>query len=132
MTGLRRKRSPVYREGYLKSPAWRKRRREFLETLGPLRCRCLGEPLTMVDAVVHHVSYDGVIRTDAGEWIARERDEDLMVLCQWCHERIHEAMDRDPGWSSRNRHAATIAIIRKIQHRVLIAAVRLDEESRTR
>ena len=129
MSGLRGKRvDGGYRDGYLKSPAWWARRRRFLRSRAGIRCECLGEQLTERTAHVHHVSYDGVTQLEDGTWRADEADEDLMVLCAWCHERIHHLMDRDRGWSGASRQAATTAIIRAIQRRVLVEAIRLSDE----
>lgn len=127
MSGLRRKRiDGGYREGYLKSSAWWARRRLFLKGRPEIRCECLGEQLTERTAQVHHVAYDGVTEREDGSWQADEADEDLMVLCAWCHERVHQLMDRDRGWSGTSRRAATTAIVRTIQRRVLVEAVRLS------
>lgn len=129
MSGLRRKRiDGGYRSGYLRSPAWWARRQRFLQGRAEIRCECLGESLTERTAHVHHVSYAGVRQRSDGSWVAEESDEDLMVLCAWCHERVHQLMDRDRGWSSSGRRAATVAIIRTIQRRVLVEAVRLSNE----
>lgn len=129
MSGLRRKRiDGGYREGYLKSAAWWARRRRFLKGRPEIRCECLGEQLTERTAQVHHVAYDGVTEREDGSWQADEADEDLMVLCAWCHERVHQLMDRDRGWSGTSRRAATTAIVRTIQRRVLVEAVRLSRE----
>lgn len=129
MSGLKRKRiDGGYRDGYLRSPAWWGRRREFLRSLPEIRCACLGEELTERTAQVHHVNYDGVEQGEDGTWHAGEADEDLMVMCSWCHERVHQLMDRDRGWAGLSRRDATLAIIRTIQRRVLIEAVRLTTE----
>lgn len=132
MSGLRRRRvDRGYRSGYLKSGAWYARRRRFLASLESIRCECLGEELSERDAHVHHVTYDGVVRGEDGTWQAREADEDLMVLCSWCHERVHELMDQDPGWAGATRREATIAVIRTIQRRVLVEAMRWDDREGT-
>lgn len=132
MTKLGRKRSSGYRDGYLRSRAWYARRREFLATQtredGTLRCQCLGEVLTADTADVHHVSYEGVTQEEDGTWQSHEADEDLIVLCRWCHERMHTLMDHDRGWSQASRRAASRRIIRTIQRSVLIAAVRQSED----
>lgn len=130
MTKLGRKKDASYRDGYLRSGAWYARRRAYLtaqvEQQGALQCACLGEELTADTADVHHVSYDGIHQDENGVWHADEADEDLLVLCRWCHERIHSLMDQDRGWSRANRRGATLRIIRTIQRGVLIAAMRLQ------
>ncbi|MGP5132059.1 hypothetical protein [Brachybacterium tyrofermentans] len=74
------------------------------------------------------MNYDGVEQGEDGMWHAGEADEDLMVMCSWCHERVHQLMDRDRGWAGLSRRDATLAIIRTIQRRVLVEAVRLTTE----
>lgn len=129
MSGLRRKRiDGGYRSGYLKSSAWFARRHRFLQSKAVIRCECLGEELTERNAHVHHVAYEGVEQLPDGMWQACEADEDLMVLCAWCHEKVHELMDRDRGWAGVGRRAATTAIVRTIQRRVLVEAIRLGAE----
>lgn len=66
--------SPRYL-GYMASPAWRERRKRALERAG-YRCQVCGETRGLQ---VHHNSY---------ERLGNEADEDLAVLCFWCHQVV--------------------------------------------
>lgn len=61
---------------YIKSKAWRKKRKKFIRMSGG-QCRC-GSRRSLQ---VHHKHY----RT-----LKRERFEDVEVVCKHCHEHIHE------------------------------------------
>lgn len=73
-----------YRE-YLKTPYWRKRRREkILSQVCPGTCEDCGawiDPRGWRWLEVHHLSYEGVPY--------RELDSDLRVLCRLCHQATH-------------------------------------------
>lgn len=131
MSGLRRAGKASYTEGYLRSGAWRERRRRFLADLqartGRIGCACCDEELSERTADVHHLSYERVVNDD-GMYGAGEKDEDLMVLCRWCHERVHAAFDRDRGWARRDRAGATWNVIRLIQRQLLAQALTLARE----
>ncbi|UEJ82753.1 hypothetical protein Bra3105_18315 [Brachybacterium halotolerans subsp. kimchii] len=58
-------------------------------------------------------------------WVSREADDDLMVLCRWCHERVHTLMDTDRGWAQMGRREATVSVVRAIQRQLTATAVRL-------
>lgn len=69
--------SPVNYASYLSSHAWKKTARKMREKAG-FKCQLCGandKPLN-----VHHNSY---------ERLGRERDDDLVVLCEPCHHRFH-------------------------------------------
>ena len=69
--------SPVNYASYLSSHSWKKRARQMRERAG-FKCQLCGandKPLN-----VHHNSY---------ERLGRERDDDLVVLCEPCHHRFH-------------------------------------------
>lgn len=75
-----------YKE-YLASAAWRKRRERIFTKrttegeAGPVceDCRRVRRGLTL-----HHITYARV---------RRERQEDLRILCAWCHRRAHRTHD---------------------------------------
>lgn len=121
------RKSKAYRApstGYLASLAWRRRRRAFLDhelhTKGAVRCACCNEALNDRTADVHHLAYRGVQQREDGTWLSDERDEELMAMCRWCHERMHTLMDNDRGWSRMNRADATVAVV-KVMRTNLIA-----------
>ncbi|WP_058234320.1 hypothetical protein [Devriesea agamarum] len=60
-----------------------------------------------------------------GQWLAMERDEDLVVLCTWCHRYLHAMWDRDPGWSLLDRREATQRSISTIRRSLLVAATKV-------
>lgn len=43
---------------------------------------------------LHHLDYQGVIRSDGG-WRASERHDDLVPLHPSCHESLHRLIERD-------------------------------------
>jgi hypothetical protein len=68
---------------YINSPAWRARRRRFLDRYGE-HCRACGS----TDRVqVHHKTYDH---------LGAELDEELVALCEACHSNVHK-LERDLG-----------------------------------
>jgi len=70
-------------EEYLQTPEWRQRRDRALSRAGWRCTLCAAKDSLQV----HHNCYDNV-----GE----ERDEDLTVVCQACHERQHLGDRFDP------------------------------------
>ena len=64
--------SQAYRDR-INSPEWGKLRSELIDRRGARCERCQDRPLHLE---VHHVNYDR---------IGREREDDLMVLCNRCH-----------------------------------------------
>jgi len=57
---------------YIRSDAWRERRRRALQRAG-FRCQLCGETRRLQ---VHHVTYVN---------LGNEKDEDLTALCWYCH-----------------------------------------------
>lgn len=114
-----------YRLGYLRSDAWAGRRRAYY---GGIRRRgfvpmCQGcESLDSAVLQLHHLSYEGVSKTSAGQWVAGESDEDLIVLCATCHEAVHQMLDDFAksyrGWS---RRTASLRIIHALRARFGLA-----------
>lgn len=62
---------------YLKSDIWKTKRRRLIEKAG-LRCQICGSATNLN---VHHITYDRLLHED---------DEDLIVLCNSCHEKAHK------------------------------------------
>jgi hypothetical protein len=65
-----------YRNGYLKSDGWKRRRKRALARAG-YRCQRCGARGRLD---VHHLTY---------KRRGRERDADLQVLCRSCHQAHH-------------------------------------------
>jgi 5-methylcytosine-specific restriction endonuclease McrA len=68
---------------YLQSPEWQARRRSAFERAG-FECTLCPENRALE---VHHKTYAR---------IGNERDEDLVVLCYWCHRKHHGTFKGDP------------------------------------
>lgn len=62
---------------YIQSKFWIKRREKFLREKGSV-CRACS---STINIQVHHVVYGG---------FGREKDEDLIALCELCHIEFHE------------------------------------------
>ena len=69
--------SPVNYASYISSHSWKTRAREMREKANfkCQLCACTDKPLN-----VHHNNY---------ERLGRERDDDLIVLCEPCHQKFH-------------------------------------------
>lgn len=85
----------AYRQGYLKSEAWRKRRSKFY-----IWIRSMGKvPMCQVckstkDLQLHHLSYGGVyFNKQKNEWVSGEPNTDLLPLCPAHHEALHRYFD---------------------------------------
>lgn len=82
----------LYHE-YLKTPDWRKKRREAKDHYGSRSkvcdvCRMPGYSLQL-----HHIRYRNIFNC---------KPTDLRFVCERCHGLIHEVMKR-PGWESKPR-----------------------------
>lgn len=121
---LTRTGSSEYSRGYLKSPAWHERRRQWFED-----CRQAGfEPVCQVCEMtkaqlggldLHHLSYEGVSRElRTRRWVAAEDDADLMPMCRWCHQDLHRIMDRGRDYYGWDRTRATITILTGLRQRL--------------
>ena len=74
-----------YKE-YLTSEVWKKKRNKIIKERG--ECELCGEKKRLE---VHHLRY----RYKSGKSIlGRERETDLVVLCWYCHNRLHEVYGR--------------------------------------
>ncbi|WP_019181137.1 hypothetical protein [Microbacterium yannicii] len=88
----------VYRNEFLRSPAWFARRDRWFThhaTLSErLTCAGCGRTATRAELELHHLDYRGV-RLDDGRWRAGEADEDLVAMHPYCHDLLHRLIDRD-------------------------------------
>lgn len=66
-----------YYHGYLKSDVWKRKRKSAIEKAG-YKCSLCG---TAKNLNVHHITYENV---------PFEEDDDLIVVCRQCHEKLHE------------------------------------------
>lgn len=92
-TGLKN----LYREEFLRSPAWFARRERWFRTNstdGTVPCAACGQDAAKSKIELHHRDYAGVgiVR---GAWQAWEDDADLIPLHPHCHELLHRLIDRD-------------------------------------
>lgn len=111
MSNRRRPLDQHYRTGYLRSPAWFRRRdlwfaqeRRHGRASRCALCRRAGTARVLH---LHHLDYRGVTRTPTG-WNAGERHRDLIALHPACHELLHRLIDRDRVLARhRSRRLAT-------------------------
>ncbi|MBN8424400.1 hypothetical protein JF531_07680 [Microbacterium esteraromaticum] len=92
-TGLKN----LYREEFLRSPAWFARRDRWFRTCGTdgtAPCAACGVVTAKSRLELHHRDYEGV-RIVQGTWQAWEDDDDLIPLHPHCHELLHRLIDRD-------------------------------------
>lgn len=104
-------------QGYLSSPAWKKRRRVYFDTVRlsgvEPACQCCFTTLAEANALdLHHLSYEGVTKDANGRWLSAEQGTDLVPLCRACHERLHTRLDaRRMDYWGWNRHRATAVVL---------------------
>lgn len=82
---------------YLKSPAWKAKRKEAIAFHGTTCQRChtpLGQGMTTYYLRVHHKSY---------AHLGNEPMEDLEVLCLGCHEQHHGFRDKSGVRTAKGR-----------------------------
>lgn len=124
--GLGRKRGARRWEyaSYLASHAWLHRKIRYYKALKAAGfipvcqvCGCTQSHKRPLD--LHHLSYEGVAKDAQGNWVSKEKDEDLVPLCREHHQKLHQVLDqrgRDfRGWS---RDKASIHIIKSMKRRV--------------
>ncbi|MDF2506214.1 MAG: hypothetical protein K0Q52_73 [Microbacterium sp.] len=108
----------TYRTGYLRSPAWFRRRDHWFsraERRGPVACAACGSPGTRRTLELHHLTYRGV-RTLDGRWLATEHDDELIPLHPGCHELLHRLLDRDLVLArSRTRSTASHLALQRLR-----------------
>lgn len=76
MTKIRIKNKAEY-QAYLNSPKWQAIRKRLYRKY-EYRCDLCGSPKNLN---VHHITYEN---------LGEEKDEDLTVLCQKCHSKLHD------------------------------------------
>lgn len=64
-------------DAYLKSDLWKKNKTYALKRAG-YKCQLCGSAMNLH---VHHITYEN---------LGMEEDEDLLVVCKKCHEKLHE------------------------------------------
>lgn len=92
-TGLKN----MYRDDFLRSPAWFARRDRWFRAHsanGTVLCASCGMATIKSKLELHHRDYEGV-RIVQGTWQAWEDDDDLVALHPHCHELLHRLIDRD-------------------------------------
>ena len=86
-----KKRYKDYAE-YLKSPKWKQVKADYADNEETDTCLCCSVPFKAIDTVAnyHHFRYPKDWNDDT--WI------NLIVVCQSCHEELHEniVQDSDP------------------------------------
>ncbi|MFV0435016.1 MAG: hypothetical protein ACK5LO_13680 [Leucobacter sp.] len=82
--------------GYIKSPAWWRRRTQWLEEelelCGREQITCLGgcgRQWRLNRDDLHHCTYDR---------LGDEAHEDLWPMCRTCHDFLHQLMDSSKTW----------------------------------
>lgn len=118
-----RKGSIEYTQGYLKSVAWFRRRDEWfakeIEERGGIYCAACTRELSRRKCELHHMSYDGVVKTRTG-WSANEAHEDLIAMHVRCHEWLHQLLDRDPAFRyAKSRAVATRLVLARLKAKLL-------------
>lgn len=81
---------------YIASAAWRAKRREYIAVVAPTECPVCEGPWGPGDHI-HHKSY---------EHMGAEPLEDLVHLCEACHDKLHALYQR-PVWRRRGLRATT-------------------------
>lgn len=82
-------------ENYMRSPTWATRRAQFIATQRVVECPCGSTD----DLHVHHITY---------ERLGAEADDDLLLVCQRCHSRIHH-LERVSPWLDVRAATAKVA-----------------------
>lgn len=115
----RRHRTAAYRDGYLRSVVWFRRRDRWFgyeqRRRGGLGCAACGTPATRRQLELHHLDYARVVCTDRG-WRAGERHDDLIAMHPYCHELLHRLIDRDQVLAEhRDRRTATMLALARLR-----------------
>ena len=116
-TGLKN----MYRDEFLRSPAWFARRARWFRahsTDDAVQCAACGVAAPQGKLELHHRDYEGV-RIVQGTWQAWEDDDDLIALHPHCHELLHRLIDRDVVLARhRSRRDASDYALRVLQLRL--------------
>lgn len=121
-----------YNKGYLRSPGWFARRREwfedFVEIAGTVPfcyvCHMTRTQLGGLD--LHHLSYEGVGRDHRNRWVANEDHLDLIPLCRQCHTDVHSRLDDGKTYYGWSRENASFVIIRDLRTQLADDPVKLQ------
>jgi len=76
---------------YLKTDWWKHRRKKFINKFKIKDCYCCKESFREV----HHCSYDR---------IGNEKDKDLVLLCNKCHNEVHNLVLNDKKIKLKEAH----------------------------
>lgn len=80
---------PVVYEEYIHSPGWRRKRADYFSSGRPRHCQgCMDRDIKSVH--LHHKTY---------ERLGHEDLDDLVAVCQNCHQMIHDRYDLGDGIS---------------------------------
>ena len=93
--------------GYMSSPAWYRRRRQWLAEFRKLAgedpvCKVCGEAWKLSHDDLHHRSY---------RRLGHEDFRDLVPMCRACHSRLHVLLDRNPEWRHFHHEQATDMLV---------------------
>ncbi len=99
---------------WMGSPAWRTRRRQWLDDWMAAHgvepaCAVCGEPWSLRSGDLHHRSYDR---------LGSETGRDLIPLDRACHTRLHWVMDANPAWLRVGRPQATDVIVARLRQAI--------------
>lgn len=90
--------------GYMRSPAWYRRRYQWAEEEagllpagGTIVCLGCGKPWKLKQDDLHHITYDR---------LGAEEHEDLWPLCRGCHTLIHDLLASTKTWRKLPRMQA--------------------------
>lgn len=117
-----------YRNGYLTSMEWFRRRarwfREETDLYGIVRCAvCLGRG-TSSTLELHHLDYSRVVESPEGGWTAGEDHADLLAVHPQHHRMLHQLLDSDRVLGKmRNRRDASMQAIAKLRRRIIRAVM---------
>lgn len=108
----------LYRTEFLRSRAWFARRDRWFTrevSLGPLTCAGCGLAANKRQLELHHLDYAGAV-TREGRWYAEEPHEDLIAMHAYCHDLLHQLIDRDPVLAHhRTRRDATYLALERLR-----------------
>lgn len=86
---------------YIASPEWKAKRQEYIAAVNPTECPVCREPWGK-GGHIHHKSY---------KHMGAEPLDDLVHLCEDCHDKIH-LLYRKPRWHQRGLRETTDHVLR--------------------
>ena len=98
---------------YMDSEAWRRRRRQWLNSWvarhgRPPVCAVCGCPWSLAHGDLHHRSYGR---------LGHETTTDLIPLCRACHTQVHDLLESTPSWRRLDRAQATDMAVGRLRRR---------------